>query len=103
MNKNVLAIFSIIPLIAFIVIGAVYFSGAAYESTYKMSGSVAVTCCIMFLLLFVFTWVDAIWFIIIACKKAEWSLEKKIVWAVVLYTLSMFVFPIFWWLHIRSE
>lgn len=96
MNKNLSGVMSVVPLITFIFYILAIMADPSGETMFG-------TVCFLFFLCIVFAFVDTIWFIIFACKKSEWPLEKKIIWAIVLYSFNMLVFPVFWWLYIREE
>ncbi len=48
-------------------------------------------------------WVDIIWFIVLTCRRKDWDVNKKVIWSIVLYLLNFFVFPIYWFLCLRTE
>lgn len=44
-----------------------------------------------------------IWFMVKAYKDPSISKGMKVVWIAMLYTLNVFVFPIYWFAYIRKE
>ena len=93
MNKVLMGLMSIIPMIIFVIYIMALIAGS--ESMVLIGG--------LFCLLGLITLIDTIWFIVYTCKQPQWPTEKKVIWGIVLYSFNFLVFPIFWWLYVRVD
>lgn len=100
-NKWFTCFMSLAPMV-FIILA---FAGllAAPGSFDEVTPAVGITCLLIELLGVIICWVDIIWFIVLTCRRKDWDANKKVIWSVVLYMLNVFVFPIYWFLCLRTE
>ena len=105
MKKTIMGILSIAPIVLLaltflMMIGGMVMTETASEDTGIV---IVILSTVVAFVSVILTWVDIIWFIIIACKKPGWNTENKVIWGLLLYFFNVFVFPVFWWKYIRND
>lgn len=73
------------------------------DSSGEISPLIGISCVMITLLGVIIGWFDIIWFIVLTCRRKDWDTSKKVIWSVVLYLLNFLVFPIYWFLCLRTE
>ncbi|MBE5865494.1 MAG: hypothetical protein E7292_04655 [Lachnospiraceae bacterium] len=98
MKKTLIGIMSFAPIVLFAVSMIMLVIGMVMAETSGGDAglALAITACVVMFICVAVTWVDIVWFIIIACRK-DWPTDKKVVWGLLVYFLNMLVFPFFWW------
>lgn len=52
--------------------------------------------------LVILTWAQIIGYMINSIKRTDFTSNQKVLWCILLYMLNIFVFPVYWWKHIRT-
>lgn len=104
MMKTLTAILSFTPIISMPLGFIMIFTGVIIgEAGNDIGWIILILAYLLILAVVVVTWVDIIWFIIIVCRKREWTTDKKVIWGLLIYFLNVFVFPVFWWKCLKDE
>lgn len=108
MNKTLTCIASLAPIV-----GVVFGFGGMMIIAFMLedaetAGALLSVGSMMFSFILIFIgvimcWVDIFWFIALTCKRKDWDTSKKVIWSIVLYMLNIFVFPVYWYLYLRTE
>lgn len=108
MNKKLTCIASLAPIVGVVFgfIGMVIIAFAMEET--EVAGAIfgvggMMVSFLLILIGVIMCWVDIIWFIVLTCKRKDWDTSEKVIWSIVLYMLNIFVFPVYWYLYLRTE
>ena len=107
MNKTVTGILAYTPVITYfsslvLIMYTIIMeeSGTGYSDVSELVALVGLT--VVFVCVIV-TYVDIVMFIIKAGENRNLSTGKKTLWGVLMYFFNIFIFPVYWHLHILRE
>ena len=106
MKKGLSGVLSFLPLViivlTFVVLLVMLFIfGEGIMSTGEMIFAFGL---ILFELIgVILTYVVMIMYMIKTCKSPEFTTGMKILWCVLLYCFNIFVFPVYWFMYLRTE
>lgn len=97
-----------LPLIGYLIICALLLYCGIRIYRDEMTNSIADNCIMlltiaMIFIVAVFTIIVTIQYILIIYRKPDMCRWKKILWAIVVFEFNVFVFPVFWHVHISKE
>ena len=101
MKKTLTGIMAFAPLVLLVLTFVIPFAMIAAGDDLGMG--LGIFSMIVPVLCVLLTFVDIIWFIVIACRKSHWDTTQKVIWGIVLYCLNIVAFPFFWWLAILKD
>lgn len=92
MKKILLLIAALLPILSAIVAGIMLVS----EETMIIGVVAFIFACLM-------ACIDMILFIVVICLNKSLTVTQKVIWCICAWLLNILLFPIYWFVHIRTE
>ncbi|MBO4980321.1 MAG: hypothetical protein J6C84_00270 [Lachnospiraceae bacterium] len=107
MKKTIMGILAFAPIVLIILGFAILFimrMGVALDEPLEGAAQFCGVLAVIFVLVAVaLCYVDIVWFIVLACKNQRFDITQKVVWAIGIYMLNIFIFPVYWGMYILRD